>query len=122
MNFKIKGVDIEITEALRNYAEKKIYEALEKFDTEERKGSVLVEIELSKTNNHHTHGEMYKSSAKVSGIYKNIFMEATKDDLYASIDELKDKLDHRLAEHKDKKKTLTHRMALRFKKLFKNQD
>lgn len=122
MNIKIKGVDIEVTEAIKVYATKKIYEALEKFVEEGKEKNILVEVELSKTSNHRSNGDIYKASAKVSGIHKNIFMETVKDDLYTAIDSLKDKLNENVSQMKDKKKTLSHRIALRFKKIFKGQD
>ncbi len=116
MNIKIKGGDIEVTEAIKNYTEEKICEALNKFNFKE---DVLTEIELGKTNNHHSSGEMYKATAKLSGVKKEIFSEVIKDDLYASIDALKDKLEERISEMKDKRKTLKNKIAKKFKELFK---
>ena len=52
---------------------KKIKEALEKFIKENQKNSILVEVEVSKTNNHHSNGDMYKASAKAHGFQKKIF-------------------------------------------------
>ncbi|MEI6352536.1 MAG: ribosome-associated translation inhibitor RaiA [Candidatus Nomurabacteria bacterium] len=121
MNIKVKGTDIEVTEAIRDYAEKKIGETLKKFNSSS-KGNILVEIELGKTNNHHTHGDNYKTSVTITGLSKNIFVDVVKDDLYASIDEAKDKLENRLAETKDKKKTLSNKISLKFKNLFKGND
>ena len=122
MNIKIKGVEIEVTQAIHDYAVKKIYEALDKFITEENEKRIFVEVELSKTTKHHANGDMYSAAAKVKGLHRNIFIESIKNDLYASIDGLKDRLSETASQMKDKKKTLTHRVALRFKKLFKNQE
>ncbi|MDD3940004.1 MAG: ribosome-associated translation inhibitor RaiA [Candidatus Pacebacteria bacterium] len=122
MNIKIKGVEIEITEALQNYAEKRISEALEKFINSFNEKNIFVEVELSKTNNRQLSGEIYKSSVRVIGFKKKIFAESVKDDLYASIDGLKDKLEENISEMKDKKRTLSHKMALNFKRLFKREE
>ncbi len=122
MNIKIKGVEIEITEALHNYAEKRMSEALEKFINSFNEKNIFVEVELSKTNNRQSNGEIYKSSVRITGFKKKIFAESVKDDLYASIDELKDKLEENISEMKDKKRTLSHKMALNFKKLFKKEE
>lgn len=119
MNIKVKGINIEITEAIENYAEKKASEALEKFSSLSG-GNILAEVELSKTSGHHNNGEIYKTSIIVHGLAKNVFVEAVKDDLYAAIDEAKEKLENRLAEAKDKKKTISNKLALKFKNLFKN--
>lgn len=119
MNIKIKGVDIEVTEALQSYASKKIGEVLEKFTNSINQKNVLVDVELSKTTNHHNSGEMYKASTSITGLHKNLFVEAVRDDLYAAIDELKDKIAENLAEQKDKKHTMSYKFAKKFKDLFK---
>lgn len=119
MNIKIKAVDIELTEAIKNYADKKVNEALEKFISIDKKDSILVEVELSKTNNHHSNGDMYKAAARVSGPHKNIFAEEIKDDLYASIDGLKDKLSENISNTRAKRRSISHKLAIKFKNLFK---
>ena len=65
MNIKIKGIDIEVTEAIKDYVTKKVGEALEKFNHLSESQNILAEVELSKTNNHHSHGELYKVSVKL---------------------------------------------------------
>lgn len=119
MNIQIKGIDIEITEAIHDYADKKITEALEKFLNDKNQNNVLVEVELSKTNKRSTNGDMYIASAKINGLDNKNFFEVVKDDLYASIDDLKDKINENLAQRKDKKKTLSHKVAYKFKNIFK---
>lgn len=119
MNIQIKGIDIEITEAIHDYADKKITEALEKFLNDKNQNNVLVEVELSKTNKRSANGDMYIASAKINGLDNKNFFEVIKDDLYASIDGLKDKINENLAQRKDKKKTLSHKVAYKFKNIFK---
>ncbi len=119
MNIKIKAVDIELTEAIRNYSEKKIEEVMKKFINKDNIGSVLVEFEISKTNKHHLNGDMYKASIQIKGFHKNIFIEEVRDDLYVAIDGLKDKLGEMLSNTKTKKRSITHKLAIRFKNIFK---
>lgn len=121
MNIKIKGIDIEVTEAIKDYVTKKVGEALEKFGSSGESGSILSEVELSKTNNHHSHGELYRVSVKVSGSRTNIFLDTKKNDLYAAIDDMKDKLEYRISTTKDKKLSVSHKLAVKFKNLFKGQ-
>ncbi len=120
MNIKIKGVDIEITNAIRDYAEKKVYEALQKFSYTLGE-KIFVEIELSKISKHHIHGNVYKASARIKGLEKNIFVLEIKDDLYSSIDGLKDKIEKSASDIKEKKKTLSRKLAFKFKNLFKRE-
>ena len=119
MNIKIKAVDIELTEAIENYADKKVKEVLEKFIKEKQDTSILIEVELSKTNNHHSSGDMYKASARAQGFQKNIFAEEIKDNLYAAIDGLKDKLSELVLNTKTKKRSISHKLAVKFKNLLK---
>ena len=119
MNIKIKGIDIEVTEAIKDYVSKKVEEALEKFNHLSKNGNIFSEVELSRTNNHHNHGEVYKVSIKVSGLHTNIFIDATKDDLYAAIDEAKDKLEYKISQSKDKKLSVSRKLAVKFKNLFR---
>lgn len=119
MNIKIKAVDIELTEAIESYADKKVSESLEKFVSGEQIDSVLAEVELSKTSGRHSGGDVYKASVRVDGLQKNIFAEDVKDDLYAAIDGLKDKLSEILSNTKSKKRSISHRLAIKFKNLFK---
>ena len=121
MNIKIKGINIEVTEAIKEYVKKKVGEALEKFTHLSEGKDILSEVELSKTNNHHSHGELYQVSVKVSGPHKNIFLDTKKDDLYAAIDDMKDKLEYKISTTKDKKKSISHKFAIKFKNLFKGE-
>ncbi|MDQ1281955.1 MAG: hypothetical protein QG630_306, partial [Patescibacteria group bacterium] len=96
-----------------------IGEVLEKFNHLSGSNNILSEVELSKTNNHHSHGELYKVSVKISGARTNIFLETKKDDLYAAIDDIKDKLEYRISSIKDKKLSVSHKLAVKFKNLFR---
>jgi len=119
MNIRIKAVDVELTEAIESYATKKVAEALEKVVTPSQEGGVLAEVELSKTNNRHSNGDIYKASVRVDGLQKNIFAEDVRDDLYAAIDGLKDKLFEVLSNTKSKRRSISHRLAIKFKNIFK---
>lgn len=119
MNIKIKGVGIEMTEAIDSYAVKKIKEALQKFNNESERKDILSEVELSKTSNHHSHGEIYKVSVKIVGPNMNIFLDTKKDDLYAAIDDIKDKLEYKISSIKNKKSSISRKLAVKFKRLFK---
>lgn len=116
MNIAIKFINIESTEALTNYANDKTKEALQKFTKDK---DIFVEIELSKTNNHHVQGSFFRASAEVKGLSKKYFVESTKEDLYASIDDLKDKLEEIISNAKDRRSRIAHKVAIKFKKLFK---
>jgi putative sigma-54 modulation protein len=91
MQIMISGHHLEITEALRDY----------------------VNTKLERLNNHHdrittTHVILsvdkliQKAEATVHVSGKDLFADATSEDLYAAIDSLADKLDRQLIKHKEK--------------------
>ncbi len=119
MNIIIKFINLERTEAIESYAHKKIKEVLEKFTNDSNKDNIIAQIEITKTNNHHLRGDMYRASAEIKGFHKKYYVESIKDDLYFSIDDLKDKLDEIVSDTKNKKSSIARKLAVKFKKLFK---
>lgn len=116
MHIKITGVHIEITEAIHGYAIEKLG-SLEKFVKNDE--SAKLEMIVTKTTGHHTHGDFYQAEGILHISKKTIALKAQEDDLYKSIDVLKDKLFHELSSHKDKKQSIFKRSAHKIKDLLK---
>jgi ribosomal subunit interface protein len=91
---------------------------LEKFVPKDDTGAKL-NLELSKTTNHHTHGAFFQAEAQLHIRGKATTLRTTQDDLYKAIDILKDMLFRELAQHKDKERSLFKKGALQVKALFK---
>ena len=106
---------LELTEALKNYTEKKISEASQKFGR-----NLQLMIDLEKVSSHHTHGEIYKAEARVSGDL-NFMVSELKNNLYAAIDGLKDKLEYEISSQTKKQRSLFRNLAQNFKKFLKNK-
>lgn len=117
MHIIITGVHLDITNAIREYAFEKMT-ALEKFVPKDDSGAKL-NLELSKTTNHHTHGDVFQAEAKLVIKGKPTTLRTTQDDLYKAIDILKDMLTRELAQHKDKERSLFKKGAHHVKSLFK---
>lgn len=117
MNITITGVHIEVTEAIYDYALQKM-ETLGKYLPKDDTSFRLV-VELSKTNNHHTHGDIFQAEGRLHMRGKNVTLKTTEDDLYKSIDVLKDMLVRELAQYKDKERSIVRRGAHKVKALFK---
>ena len=117
MHIIITGVHMEITDAIRTYTLEKM-KTLEKY-TDKADTSTKLQIELSKTSNHHVHGQVFKAEAQLHLRGKEISLETTEEDLYKSVDMLKDMLSRELAQHKDKSKSLIRKSAHTVKNLFK---
>ncbi len=108
---------MEMTNAIREYTLEKM-KTLEKYlpkgDT-----SAQLTVELSKTTNHHQHGDIFQAEAQLHVRGKETSVKTTQNDLYKAIDVLKDMLSRELASHKDKERSIVRRGAHRVKALFK---
>lgn len=117
MHIIITGVHMEMTDAIRNYTYEKM-ETLQKYIPRNDTSGKLT-VELSRTNNHHAHGEVYQAEGILHIRGKETTVRTTQDDLYKSIDLLKDMLARELAQHKDKERSIFRRSAHKVKALLK---
>ncbi len=117
MHIIITGVHMEMTEAIREYTLEKM-KTLEKFVPHDDTSAKL-SVELSKTTNHHAHGDVFQAEALLHIRGKETALRTTQDDLYKAIDILKDMLARELSQHKDKERSVIRRGAHKVKALFK---
>lgn len=116
MHITLSGVHIEITDALRAYTIEKM-SSLDKFVKDDT--SAKLSVDLSKTTAHHSHGDIFQAEAKIHIRGKEITLKTTQDDLYKSIDILKDMLFRELSSYKDKQNSLFKRSAHKLKELMR---
>ena len=117
MHIIITGVHMEITDAIREYTFEKM-ESLKKLIAKDDTSAKLT-IELSKTSNHHVHGQVCQAEALLHVRGKETALHTTQDDLYKAVDVLKDMLTRELAQYKDKERSILRRGAHKVKALFK---
>ncbi len=117
MHIMITGVHMDMTDAIREYALQKM-QTLEKYIPNDDTSAKL-SVELSKTTNHHAHGDVFQAEAQLHIRGKETMVRTTQDDLYKAIDILKDMLTRELAQHKDKERSIFRRSAHKVKALFK---
>lgn len=113
MNISIKCTNIELTDAIRDYTERRL-ESIEKFVG----GSGQVMVELEKTTNHHKQGEIFRAEANVvtsTGAQYRAVSE--KADLYQAVDDVKGILSRELSAGKGKQRVLWKRGAQTLKSL-----
>jgi len=114
MNITIKGTHVEITEAMREYVEKRL-KGISKFVSGEE---TVVAVELEKTTNHHRQGNIFSAEIKISRGAK-LYAKSEKSDIYAAIDDVRDEVMNILASEKDKKISKTRKLSQKVKKLIK---
>ncbi|MGE5702892.1 MAG: ribosome hibernation-promoting factor, HPF/YfiA family [Clostridia bacterium] len=93
MNFNIRGENIQVTDALRDYVEKKVGRLARYFDTDSQ-------IEVNVTM-HVLRGE---GTIEVTMPMSSVIIRAedTHDDMYAAIDLVVEKLERQIRKHKTK--------------------
>ncbi|RYZ86757.1 MAG: ribosome-associated translation inhibitor RaiA [Moraxellaceae bacterium] len=91
MQINISGHHLEVTESLREYVSSKLERLNNHHD---RITNIHVILSVDKL--------VQKAEATVHVSGKDLFADATNDDLYAAIDALADKLDRQLIKHKEK--------------------
>ena len=117
MRIKEQGKNMQITEGIKDYLYKKLAH-LEKFiDSADQ--SVLCEVELGKTTQHHKTGDVFRTEINLHIAGKNLRAVSETDELFASIDMAKDEMVRELQVNKDKKVSLIKRSGAKIKSLIK---
>ena len=94
MQVNLTGHHVDITDALRAYVDEKIARLERHFD---HVTNVHVILSVEKKNQ--------KAEATVHIAGADVFADAVRDDMYAAIDALVDKLDRQVLRHKEKLKS-----------------
>lgn len=91
MQLTISGHQLDLTDSLQNYVSTKFEKLTQHFD---KITNTHVILSLEK--------QVQKAEATMHVNGKDLFAEATHDDMYIAIDHLADKLDRQLIKHKEK--------------------
>ncbi|MFA6160825.1 MAG: ribosome-associated translation inhibitor RaiA [Patescibacteria group bacterium] len=97
MTINIRAANMELTDAIKQYAEEKLT-SLEKFYD----NIIHIEVDLGLDNHHHNKGDIYMCSAAVD-VPGNIFkVEKQEENLYKAIDKVRDHLREEITAWKEK--------------------
>jgi len=98
----VKATNLELTPALKEYAENKISSLSRLLTRFETKGEAKAFVEVARTTRHHRRGEIY--AAEVNLDLGSVMLRAVKshNDVHAAIDLVKDALREKLARYKKK--------------------
>jgi putative sigma-54 modulation protein len=94
MNYNIRGENIEVTPAIREYVEKKVAK-LERYFTESPNANVNVNLKVYQDK---------KAKVEITIPMKDLVLRAEElhEDMYAAIDLITDKLERQIRKHKTK--------------------
>lgn len=115
MNINIKATNMELTEAISDYVNKRL-SGLEKFIKDEE---VLVYAEVGKTTNHHKQGDVFRAEFNIDISGTKFYAFSEKEDIYEAIDIARSEIIRNITDNKEKKQTLFKRGALSIKKMLK---
>jgi ribosomal subunit interface protein len=120
MNINVVAKNMELTDPIKDYVEKKITD-LGKLLTriEEEGGEVHVDFEVSKNTQHHKSGDIFHADCKINVAGQEYYLGVDKPDMYEAIDAVKDGLYVEINRERNKKQTLFKRGARRAKNILK---
>lgn len=115
MNISIKASNIELTPALKDYAEKRM-SSITKFT----EGDADILVDIGKTTAHHKGGEIFQASVNVTTpLGKQYHAVTQKADLYEAIDDIRSEVVREITSAKGKRDTLFVRGARSIKKMLR---
>ncbi len=89
MKINIKATNISLTPAISEYIEKKI-NTLNKFYKEDEE--IIINVEVGKTTEHHKSGDIFRAEIHIRSRGNEYYATAETEDLYASIDQVKNNI------------------------------
>ena len=99
MQIIVKTINMELTDAIRQYVEERMLSVAKLVDDD---ASAMVDVEVGKTSNHHNKGPYMRAEMNLT-FFGNLFRASEeREDLYEAIDVCKDELKRQVAEHKDR--------------------
>jgi len=101
MKIILHGVNMELTPAIKSFAEEKIG-ALERFFKDNGTDAVEVRVELGKPSLHHKSGQVYYAEVNFKMGSKLLRASAEHYDLYAAIDKVRDEIEVQVKKFKEK--------------------
>ncbi len=104
MKTNIKATNIELTEAIREYAMKRLSK-LDKYLSDD----VVVSVELGKTSDHHKQGDIFRAEVQVLGDGLDHYASRQSDNLYTAIDQVEGDIVQEVTKDKSKKRQLLRR-------------
>jgi putative sigma-54 modulation protein len=120
MQINLNGKNIDITEAIHDYVQKRVTNLEKLLSTiEAGGGEVMVNFEVGKSTKHHKGGEVFHSDCLINIDGKKFYASSDKEDIYQAIDEIRETLFREIRKNKDRKQTLFRRGASSVKKMLK---
>ncbi len=116
MNINIRTTSFSLTPAISEYVEKRL-RSISKFFEDD--STTKCDLELSRTTNHHKHGDVFRAEIHIIAKEKNLYASAEKEDLYVAIDAVKDEILREIKTSNEKRRSLIRRGGAQIKNILK---
>lgn len=116
MKINKKATNFSLTPAIDDYIDKKL-ETLEKFFRDV--SGALINVEVGKTTSHHKSGDIFKAEIHLMANGEEYYASAETEDLYASIDKVKDEIVRELTSKRKKALRLFRKGGARIKNMLR---
>ena len=117
MKKTIKATNIVMTDAIHEYLDKRMSHLDRYIDQSD--DSIIVDVEIGKTTNHHKSGDIFRAEATLHGKNLDVRAEAEEADLYTAIDIMKDELVETVRTKKSKRLDFMRKSGQKLKNLLK---
>jgi putative sigma-54 modulation protein len=98
MQIDIKGTNMELTDAIKDYVNEKVG-SLEKFFDQ----ALIARVDVGMTSKHHQKGDVFRAEINLEvPQIKLLRAESVRDDLYVAINEAKEELERQIKKYKEK--------------------
>lgn len=102
MNLTISGQHLEVTPAMRSYVTTKLDRVIRHFDQ-------VVDVKVRLTvDNQKEKQRRQRAECNIHVKGNDLFAESAHEDLYAAVDNLVDKLDRQVVNHKERRQNHAH--------------
>lgn len=102
MNLTISGQHLEVTPAMRSYVTTKLDRVIRHFDQ-------VVDVKVRLTvDNQKEKERRQRAECNIHVKGNDLFAESSHEDLYAAVDELVNKLDRQVVNHKERRQNHHH--------------
>lgn len=117
MDIKLKGTNLELTDAIREHVDTRISSLQKYIDPNDT--SFLCDVEVEKTTDHHKSGEIYRAEVNIHIAGHDFRAEAIKEKLFDAIDEAKNEMARDLRRNKKKTQKSIRKGGLRIKEILR---
>ncbi len=116
MRINIKTTNFSLTPAIQTYLEEKLNSLKKLLPNDE---SISANVELGKTTKHHQKGDIFKAEVNLVLPNRLLRVVAQEWDLRVAIDSVKDELQRKIKDNKEKNISLHKKGGRIFKKLLR---